>query len=480
MSMAIVATTSAVIGSLTFAGWNQSIDEVTLTLRKLALNTAFENVNATLRSVEDMAKVLGADPQIRNAMLDMRSNPSKLWREYPNVLTTFWTMGVNYPQIATVGFATNLPANNSYQYAQTWQMAMSNVGNGVFFYQDNSTYNATTNNYAYWLAPMNPKGWAVDRTVQALMFPPYAFRYYADARDKVDFNFSVDNRPWWQNAKYGGLLYPLFLFVWKGQPTTVGVPNEDPLGVIQVCLSAYGMDIFLQSMNVNPPKNSRQHDGEMVASSVVNTTVVPTSALTGVVHYNATDTNQTLIRETANNLLQQYTTYDNIPDNLQTSFTSPTYGPILVNIKLITTYTNLKWILVLCVPQSDFTGSLTSTQKRVIGAVSGTACGMLLLSAILAYALVHPIRKLSNTMIQATAFDFSAIRGGYLTQQSIFEPLEIAYCKAVFNTMLTRFAGAIQQNKSLVARGTTSSAAGQSVPGTVTGVATVDKREFGR
>ncbi|KAJ3281322.1 hypothetical protein HK104_000085, partial [Borealophlyctis nickersoniae] len=470
ITVIIVATTSAVIGSLTFSGWNKSIDEVTLNLRDLALATVYENVDSTLRSVEDVAKVLGSDPSIRDLLEEMNVNQTALYRDHPKELTALWTMTQMYPHLATAGLATNFPVSRNYQYHPNFTMVHAYHTGGFFFFQDSSTYNATRDGNSYYILPVNKTGWKEDRS---LSFIGNGIPYIPDNSEKVDFNLT-DNvgRGWWQTAKYGGYLYPLSWFVWKGLPVTAAKSGEDPLGAIQLSISARKLDAFMAKIFVseNAVISLWQSDGEMVASSVPNTTYVPTTDLRNIQHYTAENTTQPLIRETAHHLLTRFGSYNAIPDSLHSTFTSPTHGTILVNVRLITNYTNLKWILVLCVPAEDFIGTLSSTQTSVIGAVSGTAVGMVVLSAIIAYALVYPIRRLTATMVQATAFDFSAIRGGYLTQKSVWEPMEIAECKGVFNTMLTRFAGAIQANKNLMQRATTSS-----LPGTQTGNGTGGK-----
>ncbi|KAJ3268139.1 hypothetical protein HK104_005461 [Borealophlyctis nickersoniae] len=360
---------------------------------------------------------------------------------------------------------TNLPLSLNYQFAANSTAFYAYPAGGLFYVTDSSTYNTSLGLNSMHRVLVDPAGWDQNRTIGFLMQSKTL--WVADGREKVNLQYIDDvGRAWWQDAKYGGLLYVACWPVWRGLPATAAKAGEDPLGMVFVALSPYRLDALLSQIRIsdNAVISLWEDDGEMIAASVPNGTIVPTAALRGVVHYFAHNTTNSLIVRTANNLLSQYKSYNAIPDNLETSFESES-GEILVNVRLITSFQNLKWILVLSVPKNDFVGTLASTQKSVIGAVSGTAVGMVLMSALMAYALVHPIRRLSATMVQAAAFDFSAIRDGYLTKQSIFEPLEIAHCKAVFNTMLTRFAAAIQANKSLVkANAASTSAAATSQP----------------
>ncbi|KAJ3294256.1 hypothetical protein HK104_003792 [Borealophlyctis nickersoniae] len=365
--------------------------------------------------------------------------------------------------------STNFPVSLNYQYSVNWTSFYAYPVGGVFWIADASTYNTSLGLNSQHVRVVNPAGWDQNRT---LSFLPFQKLWVADSREKINFQYVDDvGRGWWQDAKYGGLLYSLSWPVWRGLPATVAKAGEDPLGMVQVAMSPYRLEAYLKAIKIsaNAVLSLWEDDGEMVAASVPNATIVPTAALRDVVHYWAHNTTNSLIVSTANMLLSQYKSYDAIPDNLETSFESES-GEILVNVRLITSFKNLKWILVLSVPKEDFLGTLESTQRSVIGAVSGTAVGMVLMSTLMAAALVYPIRRLSATMVQATAFDFSAIRDGYLTKQSILEPLEIAHCKAVFNTMLTRFAAAIQANKSLMGKNTTSNsvAASTSQPPTKT------------
>lgn len=62
--------------------------------------------------------------------------------------------------------------------------------------------------------------------------------------------------------------------------------------------------------------------------------------------------------------------------------------------------------------------------------------------------LVIEYLTIRKTLSNATTFDFSALREGYLDRRSVFK--EISEMQDVFAKMLSKFAEAIQSNKNLV------------------------------
>ncbi|RKO94253.1 hypothetical protein BDK51DRAFT_53219 [Blyttiomyces helicus] len=191
----------------------------------------------------------------------------------------------------------------------------------------------------------------------------------------------------------------------------------------------------------------RDSSGAMIASNIPDQVLVPPNFGS---QFQATTVNDTLIAQSAAAFVSTYQSFANVPD-----FASITYddaygrGEILVNAHWITDGYGTNWMLSLIVPKNDFLGTLKQAQSNVEKAVIGATIAMATISALLAFFLVYPIRRLTAIMIQATAFDFSAVREGYLSHSSPWEPAEIAKCKNVFAIMLGKFATAIKQNKGL-------------------------------
>ncbi|RKO93374.1 hypothetical protein BDK51DRAFT_29983 [Blyttiomyces helicus] len=160
-----------------------------------------------------------------------------------------------------------------------------------------------------------------------------------------------------------------------------------------------------------------------------------------------------LVQATARYLLDTYGTFNITEDtSLRLQYSG---GYLLANTRMIDDGRGLQILLVVTLPESDYLGTITATQHRLIGVAAGVAAAMLLMGIALSLLVTLPLRKFDNIMQQACIgeaeemagahaanFDFSALQSGYMDERSFVK--EIASMQDVFGTMLRKFADAIQ------------------------------------
>ncbi|TPX67901.1 hypothetical protein SpCBS45565_g03430 [Spizellomyces sp. 'palustris'] len=441
----VVATIiSAVISKLMFDCVDTTIDDMTSILRTSTVERAHESVQSIVQISTNSTYSLVTDRRVRMFLGQLQANDSIPMMSDPDLYSRLWAVGANYSFIHNVGLMID-----SQQYS-----AIAVPRSKIFVFQDSTTFNATLNNTnlhrtAVGGVDSNGDVQLIGGSVyqQSHLWPPFTKPSFASGN-------SIGK---WQSAVPAGteFYYQIMWWIWPGLPPGKADVSVPPFAHAMVAMSVSTIEAFLQTIKISPnavvslwdPNSNNTVYCRMIAASVAGVSGTRT------LRYSVFETPQSLIRQTANYMRSLYPSAASIPDTLASTFTEEDgHGVILVNSRRVTDPYGLNWLLVVSVPKDDYLGTMNKTRKTVIAAVAGTVVGMTVVAICVAYALVYPIRKLSETMVEATAFDFSSIRDGFLTHNSPFEPLEIARCKEVFSIMLTRFATAIQVNKKLAGR----------------------------
>ncbi|KAI8921996.1 hypothetical protein DFJ77DRAFT_6369 [Powellomyces hirtus] len=450
ITVIIAAVTSGIIGSLSFQGADKTVDKITATLANDAMGRAYDSAYSMISTVPKHAQLLGSNVVIREALDDIaiRGVEPHFLRDYPAAVSIAWQATKAQTQLGLSGFVTTEGGQAA--------MFLASPGVNIAIMQD-----AMTGNFGQLNMITETANGALNVPTNISnpgVFYDYHFKNQVNTTRPTATSSTV--APYWGAVRESenSINYGLEMHLWQGQPfgsAVVGVPEY---ASIAVSLSIQTIETLLQAIDISPNTviGIWEADGKMVACNVPHV-VRPV----GVVERSfAHSTSSTLLSETARRLRSSIDDYASLGDS-QIMFRDSTggAGDIVVTTRWLRDAYGLEWLLVVAFPRDDFTAVLQSTRKTVIGAVAGTAVAMAVGSIFLAFGLVYPIRRLSQTMIQATSFDFSSIRDGYLTHSSIFEPAEIAQCKSVFSIMLKRFASAIEANKSLVG------GSGRSAPG---------------
>ncbi|KND04098.1 uncharacterized protein SPPG_01539 [Spizellomyces punctatus DAOM BR117] len=454
ITIAVAAIISAVISKLMFNCVDTTIDDMTSILRTSTVERAHESVQSIVQISTNITYSLVMDRRVRMFLTQMQANDTTPMMSDPDVYSRLWASGANYSFIHNVALMLD-----TQEY-----LAIAVPRSKIFVFQDSTTFNATlntTNLYRRGVGGVNSNG-----DVQLVGASAYQSPHLWPPFTKPSFA-SGNSIGKWQSAVPAGteFYYQIMWWIWPDLPPGKADPSVQPFAHSMVAMSVSTIEAFLQTIKISPnavvslwdPNSNNAVYCRMIAASVAGVSGNRTY------RYSVFETPQSLIRQTANYMRSLYPSAASIPDNLASTFIKEDgSGVILVNSRRVTDPYGLNWLLVVSVPRDDYLGTVNQTRKTVIAAVAGTVVGMTVVAVCVAYALVYPIRKLSETMVDATAFDFSAIRDGYLTQNSLFEPLEIARCKEVFSIMLTRFATAIQVNKKLAGRSVGAASARQS------------------
>ncbi|TPX64977.1 hypothetical protein SpCBS45565_g05474 [Spizellomyces sp. 'palustris'] len=436
----------AIIGFMTFRGADQTVDEITETLQDITMDRVYDSVTSLVQQCSAALTILGRAQPILRLFQKLESNvTNSLWNDV-TVVSQLYTVLSTYDFLTMTGL--EIYRDESIILA-TQKMLML---------QDGSTYNNVTNVTEFGIRYVT----GVNSYREMQFGPLYSFHRHTWQSSKLPSYPDGNSTTVWSNYYVGlnEIYYPIKWPIWANLPFGRADPNVPPFGSVTTALSVTSLQSILGKVYVSPnavvalwePSANSSIYFHMIAASTPNISI----SIHAGDRYSALDCPNKLLSQVARRLQLIYPNSTAFPNEMWTTFNDlpDGDGTILVSARWISNIVDpngLKWLVVAVIPKNDFLKTMQQTRKRVVGAVAGTTAAMAVFAIILAYLLVYPIKKLSETMIQATDFDFSAIRDGYLTKRSIFEPLEIAQCKEVFNIMLTRFAKAIQTNKSLQA-----------------------------
>jgi len=205
------------------------------------------------------------------------------------------------------------------------------------------------------------------------------------------------------------------------------------------------IDAFLPTLQIsqNGIVSVWDSKGLMISSSLPN--ISWTSA---GVRYNASASPNPWVAQVSGYILNQWGEVNLVPDNSSFQIDDATIGSLLVNVRWLNDGYGINWLTVLIIPRSDFFALEDESRIQSIVILVVLTTFSAIFSILLSWGLARPLRKLSDTMVRATQFDFSGLKDGYLEERSIFS--ELAGMQMVFREMLVRFAEAIKNNKALI------------------------------
>ncbi|KAJ3320587.1 hypothetical protein HDU76_000271 [Blyttiomyces sp. JEL0837] len=182
------------------------------------------------------------------------------------------------------------------------------------------------------------------------------------------------------------------------------------------------MSKFLKDLKPTPNTVLYMVDdlGFMVASSINGTAVINETA-----RYTPTNNIDPVIFSSANSLVNENGSIDQIPDEYFDTVNLNGTLYLLASRDLVMPISFQIYKVIMVVPRTDFYGATErSTRKALITVGILSSVGVVVV-AILSLLAVYPLRKMANSMKQLTKFDFSVLEKGKLKSTSFVLELNI-------------------------------------------------------
>ncbi|KAJ3146540.1 hypothetical protein HDU89_006225 [Geranomyces variabilis] len=208
--------------------------------------------------------------------------------------------------------------------------------------------------------------------------------------------------------------------------------------------------------------------GALLATNQPDSVLDPASVATNVnagQSYLPTTYPNKYITSAAASLIAAHGAIGQLPASTSDTFSGPD-GKLFVESRVLTDSHGLDFTILIAIPERDLLGPINEARKKVLVTSIVVAVSMLGVVGAASFLVALPIRRLTAVMLQATNMDFSALQSGFLKKQPKIS--ELAVMQQVFETMLLRFAAAIEQNKKMT-RGNLTVSTGGSKPGTQVG-----------
>ncbi|KAJ3191275.1 hypothetical protein HK101_007924 [Irineochytrium annulatum] len=438
----------SIVGYITISKSLRTIDDITSQIRLAILNRASEAVNNTITESMRVLQVKSNNVRVFNFVNSINRGA---WMANPEMIANHYQAADPFSSLENSGIVFQADGNGNQSY-----MAAYPRGQQVYF-QD-----ATTD---YTLKAAAVLGINADSSLNLNQtFTTVRDDWIPNVKWPVlASNGLTPGQPFWAPPIFTPIfktfLIPLFWPVWANSSLGT-VTSGNYYAAHFVMLSIKSLDTFLQSITVSPNGVVALIDGNtgnMLASSVRGISQNGTTPTT----FPAIGNPNNLVSAAATYLATAFSSGDGsiqgIPLSstaaaLSTTFHSGAIGDdVLVNAVWLTNpTTGLKWLLLLAIPSNDFVAVIRATMQQAIIFIVAFCVLALIVAILLSWAITSPLRYLSKAMGQATQFDFSALRDGYLDQRSAVS--EIGQLQGAFNEMMIKFASGIEQNKALMLR----------------------------
>ncbi|KAI8591292.1 hypothetical protein BDZ88DRAFT_505595 [Geranomyces variabilis] len=196
--------------------------------------------------------------------------------------------------------------------------------------------------------------------------------------------------------------------------------------------------------------------GALLATNQPDSVLDPASVATNVnagQSYLPTTYPNKYITSAAASLIAAHGAIGHLPASTSDTFSGPDGGKLFVESRVLTDSHGLDFTILIAIPERDLLGSINEARKKVLVTSIVVAVSMMGVVAAASFLVALPIRRLTAVMLQCFA-------------KRILK--EAAKDFRVFETMLSRFAAAIEQNKKM-ARGNLPVSTGGSKPSTQVG-----------
>ncbi|KAJ3043036.1 hypothetical protein HDV00_005943 [Rhizophlyctis rosea] len=495
MMLAVATSLAVTIGTISILTGTESISETANSLLAMTLNRAYDRTMLMLNSTNSLLYAT-ANSTLMYTFLntDMNATLNRNVLDVANndVITLHWQVALQNSFLSASGYY--LEANSNYMatYSPASFIAVSDETTRAAYASNNSYITRTRCN------PKTPANYTVTTpagtglvmsgtcvmnatTVKghgpdgSLIFNPgNPVRGDWDLKTLWSVVYNSTGKPVWAPITYSPnpvlrtFLVPLIQPLWYRQP--VGTSDGGTFYAAQfVTMTLSSLEHYLPT--IKPTNNTViafiDTKGAMIASSEPYATAdLNQPANVVVTRYKAHASSNPIIAATAKYLFPSYATSDDAyvasvqtAPEITDSFTGPDGTQYLLQTRWISDPYGLRWLMLLTTPRADFFAPIDKMKYTVIGVCVGLGLLGVLFAIFASIVVIMPIKRLNSAMREATNFDFSALRSGYLDHRSAF--LEIAEMQHAFALMLSRFADAISSNRALAGgRGAGSGSAG--------------------
>ncbi|KAJ3330508.1 hypothetical protein HDU76_005510 [Blyttiomyces sp. JEL0837] len=466
-----------VVGYLTLSKANETINNITGQMRQTIMERAKESVNGTLVETNTVLAIKSKNYRLSQFIQTVSANKgSTVFTNETEAITFQFETGAQFSSLENAGIVFQEDSSNR----QLYLAAYPHQGPaGTVYFQDYTT------NYTLRAAQVtqvnNDYSLTLNSTSTFVRGDWYPNKLFPILKQ----GGVIPGQPFFGSPVYTPVFKTFLIFqfwpVWGTDPLLpVGqtIPGTTYTAAHFVALSIKSLDNFLQSIQITQNGVIALIDGnsgKMLAASVAG------------ISQNGTLPQQFMAIGNPNGLIDAASSYlannkgngtiQSIVDDgnaFEVSFKA--FGDDqLVNAVWITVPNmNLKWLLLLVIPSNDFIAEIKTTMQHSIIFIAVFCFGAVVVAGILSWFITAPLRVLTNAMVGATKFDFSALRDGYLDQRS--HVTEIGKMQGVFNEMMLKFADAIKSNKSMTGRGGLSQSQSESATNTAS-LATTEKED---
>ncbi|KAJ3028581.1 UNVERIFIED_CONTAM: hypothetical protein HDU68_001380 [Siphonaria sp. JEL0065] len=233
------------------------------------------------------------------------------------------------------------------------------------------------------------------------------------------------------------VILPVIQNVWKTFPTgEMGYGSPDT--TYFVTLSVTSLDALFKTFP-GVTKNGiitliDGNSGNTLASSAIGCTQ---DSNTGFLYPGLGNPNK-LIAGSVSYLARQFGSFNSIqsiPKKINMSGSFENNGEdVLVSARWISDITmNLHWLVVLTIPESDFTGDSNTTVKNIVSVIVVICILALIFALVLSWRIIAPLKKMTADMENASKLNFAPFKMAELKLPSGFS--EIATMQTAFNKM---------------------------------------------
>ncbi|KAI9097055.1 hypothetical protein DFS34DRAFT_133472 [Phlyctochytrium arcticum] len=486
-TMMVAGALSVTIGVISIEKGNQSIAVASQNLRTMTLNRAVDRVRFMFSTASSLLALL-ANSTIMYSYLNDAPKEEVLRRnvlDNPDVISLHWQIAQQNAFLGACGFYFEANSN----YMATYSLAK------FIAYSDDTTRaivpgaswaetGARCNDTYEWDDPNYPdyRGSCVMNSMRVGgLYSNNSVQYIGSVVSRPDWNltrlwpqvYQSSGQPVWGGITYSTnnvlrtFLMPLIQPIWYRQP--LRAPAAQPFYAAQfVTITLKSLETYLPAIipTANAILTLLDTNGIMIASSIVGAAA---DTATGQ-RYRGYESPNRIIAQTLRGMYPEYA-QENGAQAYRVAFNnSRAYSgshsvdgaEYLTDRRWITDIYGLRWMVILVIPRSDFFRQVDMAKRQIVFACIGLGIAGFAIAIATSLIIILPIRRLNHVMNEATNFDFSALRSGYMKTLSPF--LEIAQMETSFSLMLSKFADAIQSNRQLNQRKRSNNSAGGQTP----------------
>ncbi|KAI9344348.1 hypothetical protein BDR26DRAFT_857660 [Obelidium mucronatum] len=242
------------------------------------------------------------------------------------------------------------------------------------------------------------------------------------------------------NTEESNILFPLIQQIWKNYPPgSVGYGNPDAVYIATLSMASLGATFKLIPSTQNGVVFLVEGvSGKVLAASVGNSSV-------NLIGSKAVGNAVPIISDAVSSIISSspFKTIPSLPRNyrMSTQYNNSAGDMFYIDAQYIVDLSGgLGWLLVVAIPTSDFNGDTASTLKTTIIIIAVICVATLVLSLLLTWRIVSPMKKLTMHLNYLSRLDFAGVND--LRAKSHFT--EIGEMEFAFNKMFIKMFDALK------------------------------------